>query len=52
MAPVIVLAVRLREAVEQTGLLLEATGESGVELTTTEVVPAGPVQLPTVAITE
>lgn len=51
-APATVVAFRLRVWPEQTGVLLEAEGEEGDELTTTEVVPAAPVHPFTVTVTE
>ena len=46
------LAVKLKVVPEQTGELLPAVGAAGIGLIVTEVVPAGPVQLSTVAVTE
>lgn len=43
---------RLSAAPVQTGLLLETPGAEGIGLTITLVVPGGPVQLPTDAVTE
>jgi hypothetical protein len=37
---------------EQTGVLLPPVGADGIEFTVTEVVPAGPTQPATVAVTE
>ena len=45
-------AVRLIVEPTQRGLLLDAVGAAGIALTTTVVVPAGPVHPATVAVTE
>jgi hypothetical protein len=45
-------AVKLMAAPAQTGLLLPAVGAAGIGFTTTVVVPAGPAQPATVAVTE
>ena len=46
------LAVRDKVVPEQTGVLLPAVGAAGIVFTVTVVVPADPVQLETVAVTE
>ena len=51
-APANVLDVRFNVVPEQTGLLLPAVGADGGGLTTTTVVPAGPVHPATVMVTE
>jgi hypothetical protein len=51
-APEIVLAVSDKVFPEQIGMLLPPTGAAGIRFTVTEVVPAGPTQPATVAVTE
>jgi hypothetical protein len=51
-APDNVLAVKLKVLPEQTGVLLPPVGADGIEFTVTEVVPTGPTQPATVAVTE
>jgi hypothetical protein len=51
-APEIVLLVKLKVVPEQTGVLLPPVGATGIGFTVTEVVPVGPTQPETVAITE
>ena len=51
-APAIVLAVRVNVEPAHKGLLLPAVGATGLGLTTTTVVPAGPGHPATVAVTE
>jgi hypothetical protein len=51
-APAMLLAVRFKVEPAQIGELLEAVGATGAGLTVTTVVPALPVQPPTVAVTE
>ncbi len=45
------LAVKFRSSPSHNGPLSPAIGADGVGLTTTVVVPAGPVQIPSVAVT-
>ena len=48
----VLLAVKLRVFPEHTGVLLPATGAAGIGLIVTDVVPAGLVHDPVVAVTE
>jgi hypothetical protein len=50
-APATVVDVRFIVAPEHTGELLPAVGAAGIGFTTTTIVPAGPVQPTTVAVT-
>lgn len=52
MAPATVLAVKFNVEPAQIGLLLPAVGATGIGLTTTTVVPAGPGHPATVTVTE